>query len=205
MLFSRTDRIETTLDYRKIVAIGIASGILYLLINQIKGDIYLNGLSSNHSDIVSLHGLPANYLNLTWQLIAYYSSIVALFALYFYLLRSCYYGQLQSRRLANLTLFFPVVFNLVLLFVRPYFSIDLFTYMANGYFGITPGGNPYINASKEAANTSFGHQLLSWGWQPVHGISPYGPLWTHFFDGCSPDNAERCNRCSTNEKLGNNC
>jgi alpha-1,6-mannosyltransferase len=180
MLFCRTDEIETTLNYRKIVSIGIASGILYLLINQIKGDIYLNGLSSNNSDIVSLHGVTANYLNLTWQLIAYYSIIIALFALYFYLLRSCYYGQLRSRRLVNLTLFFPVIFNLVLIFVRPYFSIDIFTYMANGYFGITPGGNPYINASKEAANTSFGHQLLSWGWQPVHGISPYGPLWTHF-------------------------
>jgi alpha-1,6-mannosyltransferase len=180
MLLLKKDRIGSIgsiVHYSTIILIGIASGLLYLLVHHIKGDIYLNGLSSNNVDI-SLQGVPANSLSLLWELIVYYSSIVALFALYFYLLRICYHGRLLDRRSSKLIFIFPVIFNLVLLFVRPYFSIDIFSYMTYGYFGITPGSNPYVNAAKEAANTPFGHQLLSWGWNPVHGFSPYGPLWT---------------------------
>jgi hypothetical protein len=36
---------------------------------------------------------------------------------------------------------------------------------------------------KEIAATPFGSELEARGWIPVHGVSPYGPLWTQFEAG----------------------
>jgi alpha-1,6-mannosyltransferase len=167
-------------DYnRQILYIGIASGILYFVVYQTVEAIYLNGF---HLDVVGVvsQDFPANHINLIWELTGYYVSIVILFILYFWLLRLCYHSQLSNRRVSNLVLIFPIVFNIGLIFVRPYLSIDIFSYIGHGYLGITPGNNPYVNAVKELANMPFGQQLSSWGWRPDHGITPYGPLWTQF-------------------------
>jgi alpha-1,6-mannosyltransferase len=163
-------------DHRQILFIGIVSGILYWVVYQAVRDIYLNGFSLDIAGVF-VPGVPANHLNLIWQLIVYYGGIVTLFTLYFWLLRICYHSQ-SNQRVSNLALIFPVIFNIGLIFVRPYLSTDIFSYIAHGYLGSTPGNNPYLNAAKEVVNMPLGQQLLSWGWRPVHGITPYGPLWT---------------------------
>jgi alpha-1,6-mannosyltransferase len=178
MLAFKTGRIESALYYKPIVFIGIATSLLYWLVSRGKELLYLKSHAANNSGI-SVQGLTTNFLNSIGELSLYYGSIIALFGLYFYLLKLCSRSRLDDRRTMALTLLFPVIFNIGLLFVRPYFSIDMFSYLGQGYLGITPGSNPYINGVKEVADTPFGRQLLAWGWRPVHGISPYGPLWTH--------------------------
>ncbi|PSB47115.1 hypothetical protein C7B80_10910 [Cyanosarcina cf. burmensis CCALA 770] len=164
-----------------VLLIGIASSILYLLVYFAQRAIYLNGLSRSDSDNgIALRGISADQTRLLWESASYYGGTVALFALYFWLLRLCRRGQLRSRPARTLALLFPLLFNLGLLFGQPYISIDVFSYMAHGYLGITPGNNPYINAAREVINFPFGRQLVPWGWWPVHGISPYGPLWLQF-------------------------
>lgn len=163
--------------HRQILFIGIVSGILYCVVYQTVKEIYLNGFSLNIAGVF-VSGVPANYFNLIWELIVYYGGIVTLFMLYFWMLRICYFSQLSDQRVSNLALIFPVFFNIGLIFVRPYLSIDIFSYIAHGYLGNTPGNNPYLNAAKEVVDMPLGQQLLSWGWRPVHGITPYGPLWT---------------------------
>jgi alpha-1,6-mannosyltransferase len=164
-------------DYhRQVLFIGVVSGILYLIVYQAVRDIYLNGFSLDIAG-VSVPGVPANYFNLAWQLAVYYGGTVALFTLYFWLLRICYRSA-SDRRVSNLALIFPVIFNIGLIFVRPYLSTDIFSYIAHGYLGSIPEYNPYLNAAKEVVNMPLGQQLLSWGWRAVHGVTPYGPLWT---------------------------
>lgn len=162
-----------------VLLIGIASSILYLLIYFAQRAIYLNGL---YRDVVGIavRGMSADHTRLLWESASYYGGTVALFALYFWLLLLCRRGQLRSGFARTLALLFPLLFNLGLLFGQPYISNDVFSYMAHGYQGITSGSNPYTDAAREVINFPFGRQLVPWGWWPVHGISPYGPLWLQF-------------------------
>src|SRR5260221_8941122 len=69
--------------------------------------------------------------------------------------------------------------KVALLAGQPNLSIDVFTYIAQGRHAST-GTNPYAHPVKEIAATPFGSELEARGWIPVHGVSPYGPLWTQF-------------------------
>lgn len=162
-----------------VLLIGIGSSILYLLIYFAQRAIYLNGLSRDVVGI-AVRGMSADRTRLLWESASYYGGTVALFVLYFWLLLLCRRGQLRSGSARTLALLFPLLFNLGLLFGQPYISIDVFSYMAHGYQGITSGSNPYIDPAREVINFPFGRQLVPWGWWPVHGISPYGPLWLQF-------------------------
>src|SRR5205814_9340795 len=86
-------------------------------------------------------------------------------------------GALESGRARALALVFPVLFNAALLSGRPYLSIDVFTYIAHGY-QVSIGHSPYAYPVKEVAEMPFGRELSQFGWIPVHGVSPYGPIWT---------------------------
>lgn len=110
------------------------------------------------------------------EFLAYIAVFVALVALYGWLLIRTGGGQLQGRAL-RLALILPVLFHVCLLVGRPYLSTDLLSYVAHGHIAST-GGNPYVDPVKSVAKTHFGHELASFGWEPVHGVSPYGPLWT---------------------------
>ncbi|OWY65022.1 hypothetical protein B7486_44175 [cyanobacterium TDX16] len=164
-----------------VLLIGIASSILYLLIYFAQRAIYLNGLPQEVRGIpLQEGGTPADSTRLLWESASYYGGTIALFALYFWLLRLCRRGQLRSGAARTLALLFPLLFNLGLLFRQPYISNDVFSYMAHGYQAITPDSNPYVDAAGEVIKSPFGPQLVPWGWRPVHGISPYGPLWLQF-------------------------
>ena len=70
----------------------------------------------------------------------------------------------------------PVLASLALSLAPPTLSIDVFSYLAQGY-EINQGGNPYHTPDKQVWGTSYGRELEAQGWLPVHGISPYGPAW----------------------------
>jgi hypothetical protein len=61
---------------------------------------------------------------------------------------------------------------------QPRFSIDTLSYLAHGFLGITDGLNPYLHRAGLVIETPFGSDLAAHGWNPNHGASPYGPLWT---------------------------
>jgi hypothetical protein len=69
------------------------------------------------------------------------------------------------------------VIQAVLIWTPPTLSIDLFTYLAHGQ-QIQVEKNPYAEPVKDIQHTAYGEALIERGWLPVHGVSPYGPVWT---------------------------
>jgi alpha-1,6-mannosyltransferase len=166
-------------DLLRIVLLGLTSGFLYAVIYFTQQAIFLNGLFLNFKGALN-QGDLANGFRLVLQVSCYCSATIALFALYLWLLVLCRRRQFHNRKTLALAITFPVLFNLGLLFGKPHLSIDLFNYMAYGYLGNLPSSNSYTNLAQHAINTPLGEKLVAFGWRPVHGISPYGPLWTQF-------------------------
>ena len=160
-----------------VLLIGVISGLLYLAVYYIQRAIFLNGRISEIPGVQI--GVPADRTRLFWEFTGYGIATVALFALYLRLLLVCRRGRLHNSRARALALLFPVLFNVALLPGRPYFSTDIFSYMVQGYLGITPGRHPYMDRVRDAANTEVALKIIPWGWKPeTHGVSPYGALWT---------------------------
>ncbi|MDQ3236686.1 MAG: hypothetical protein M3Q54_03985 [Actinomycetota bacterium] len=149
--------------------IGVSSGLLYLIVYLTQRGMFLNGRGES----------PVDGARLLFEAGGYYGATVLLFALYVWIIFLCRGGLIHDDRARMLALLFPVLFNLGLLFGNPQQSIDALTYVAHGYLGNLPDANPYTTAAAMVEGTSFGEQLASFGWLPVHGPSPYGPLWTH--------------------------
>jgi hypothetical protein len=164
-------------DLPRITLIGALSGALYAILYAIHQAIYRNGMVIDLGSSI-IRGDPADRGRLWLAGIGYASVSLALVALYLWLLLQCRRGSFAGGRARTLALLFPVLFNLLLLFGRPYLSIDVFSYLAHGYLGSQPTLNPYVQPTREVADTPFGPPLLSFGWQAVHDQSPYGPLWT---------------------------
>ncbi len=167
-----------------ILSLGCATALLYGVVYFAQRAIFLNGhLASNRSpELVALGGpvVPADAARLRWEAGTYYVATLALFVLYGWLLWSCRRGRVLSRGARRLALLFPVLFNLGLLIGRPYLSIDLWTYIAHSYLAVPLGENPYLAPARSVVATPFAARLVAVGWNPVHDVSPYGPLWTLF-------------------------
>jgi len=155
-----------------ILLIGLLSGALYLLIYLAQRALYHMTFDGIH-----LRGIAIDRAPLLGECAIYYGATIALFALYAQLLALCRRGYLRDPRVCSLALAFPVLFNLGLLFGRPYLSIDLYSYIAGGYLGSTPGNSPYVQPISSVADTPFGALLVAVGWRPEYGVQPYGPLW----------------------------
>lgn len=173
----QVDHAQTRQDLRAVLLIGLLSGACYAVVYWSQRAIFLNGLSLDLAG-VALRGAPASLPRLRLEAGAYYGSTVVLFALYIWLLQRCRHGGLQDRRVRTAALLIPLVFNITLLFGRPYLSTDMHSYIAHSYLGVTPGSNPYAIPARAVATTPFAPSLARMGWRPVHGLSPYGPLWT---------------------------
>jgi len=107
-----------------------------------------------------------------------YSAIsIGLFTLYGWLIATCRRGELWSAGVRRLALGLPVLFNLTLLLGPPAMSIDVMSYISHGHIE-NAGGNAYVEPSSSLAGSSLGSRLESFGWRPVHPVSPYGPLWS---------------------------
>jgi hypothetical protein len=72
----------------------------------------------------------------------------------------------------------PAAIAIGLFLALPTLSIDTYSYLSHGYLAQTQGSNPYVDPSASVAADSYGGVLASFGWQAVHGQTPYGPLWT---------------------------
>jgi alpha-1,6-mannosyltransferase len=161
----------------RVAFIGLASAALYLIVYVAQWAMFRNGLDQRVADTL-VRGEPADGPRLLLQSGGYYGATLLLFLLYLWLLMICRGGMLGDGRARMLALGFPVLFNAGLLFGYPYQSIDVLTYVAHGYMGNLPGVNPYVTTAAAVAQTDFARQLAPFGWLPVHGLSPYGPLWT---------------------------
>jgi alpha-1,6-mannosyltransferase len=112
----------------------------------------------------------------------YLGTVLGLFALYVGVLRLLRQRPL-SRGLRIVAFGFPVVYSLCWLAVAPVFSSDVFAYIAHGYVSVELAGNPYLVGSSAVAASPLGPELLSYGWQPVHPATPYGPVLTKLETG----------------------
>lgn len=151
---------------------------LVLLIGMFSGLLYLATYFAQQA-MFDYSTRPASPSGIEWWVGAYYCSTVGLFALYAWLIVLCRHGVLSSRLARCLVFAFPIVFNVGLLLTRPYLSFDVLSYIGHGYLGVTPGANPYVDPVRDVAMMPIGQRLAAYGWQPAHGISPYGPLWTN--------------------------
>ena len=161
----------------RVAFIGLASAALYLVVYVTQWAMFHNGLDQRVADTL-VRGEPADGPRLLLQSGGYYGATLLLFLLYLWLLILCRGGLLGDGRARTLALVFPVLFNAGLLLGYPYQSIDALTYVAHGYMGNLPGVNPYVTTAAAVVQTDFARQLAPLGWLPVHGLSPYGPLWT---------------------------
>ena len=161
----------------RVAFIGVASAALYLVVYVTQRAMFRNGLDQEVAGTL-VRGEPADGTRLLLQSGGYYGATLLLFVLYLWLLILCRSGLFGDGRARALVLAFPVLFNVGLLLGQPYQSIDALTYVAHGYLGNLPGGNPYATTAAAVVQTDFAGQLAPFGWLPVHGVSPYGPLWT---------------------------
>jgi alpha-1,6-mannosyltransferase len=161
---------------RRVLAIGFVTVALYVLVCLIQRLIYHNGfVSPIGSDDPS--ALP-NRTHLILQMAAYVVVNSALFALYRTVLSMCKRDELARPRSRFLVLAIPCVVNVMLIAWSPRLSQDIFSYMAQGYLGVAPLGNPLTQPAEHARELAIGPALAAFGWSASPGISPYGILWT---------------------------
>jgi hypothetical protein len=61
----------------------------------------------------------------------------------------------------------------------PAMSVDPLSYFCHGVLGLLEPGGAYLHRVSSLDQSPYSGQLRALGWLPWHGISPYGPLWTH--------------------------
>ncbi|MGE3179263.1 MAG: hypothetical protein AB7O32_17460 [Vicinamibacterales bacterium] len=111
-----------------------------------------------------------------WTVAAYLALTAAAFAIFLRVLQWTRDPRLQPGGILALLLL-PVPIWLALSQAAPAMSIDVWSYLGHGAL-VNAGDNPYVTPVKALADREYGRELASRGWLPVHGVSPYGPLWT---------------------------
>jgi hypothetical protein len=146
---------------RDTMSIGVLSAVLY-------GAMYVleRAMSPIHG-AAPLRTVTALYIAVNIGVLVCYGLVAALASR----------GGLASERGRLLAFGFPVIFSLALTIGRPYFSTDVFSYVAQGHQTVS-GQNPYAQPLTALAGTPVGLALAREGWPAVHDVSPYGPLWT---------------------------
>lgn len=155
-----------------VVLLGIASAALYLLLYVAERRIFSNGLVGASPPAARDPAL------VPVDLVLYYVATLGLFAAYARVLIMCRRGVLVGRSRA-LALLFPVLFHVAWWLSQPFLSRDVLTYLAQGYLGSLPGGNPLADPVTRVVGSALGTDLARMGWRSFGEISPYGPLWTH--------------------------
>jgi alpha-1,6-mannosyltransferase len=113
-----------------------------------------------------------------WQAAVYVVVTIMLFAVYGTVLSMSRRGELDSRRIRIWAIAVPCAANVLLLPWAPSISQDMLSYMAHGFLGVVPGGNPFTQPAIAARQTILGPALAAWGWHTDAGITPYGVVWT---------------------------
>jgi alpha-1,6-mannosyltransferase len=143
---------------RRIAAVGILTIALYVVNLLVQRAISHNG--------------PR------WQVAVYVAVTVMLFAAYGTVLLMSSRDELAGRRVRMWAIAVPCAANLLLMPWAPSMSQDMLSYMAHGFLGVVPGGNPFTQAATAARQTAIGPALAAAGWHTDAGITPYGVVWT---------------------------
>jgi len=126
-----------------------------------------------HAVTASAQRQIANGSALDLAVLLYYSAAGTLLACYAAVIYTV--GAL-SQRAWVLIIGVPLIVQIGWLLTLPVLAIDAYSYLvdaAHAYAGLSP----YQHAVREAAGSELGRVLTSYGWRPVHGVTPYGPVW----------------------------
>lgn len=115
--------------------------------------------------------------------IEYYAAVIALLAGYLAVVMQV--DASPSRRAWWLLIGVPLAIQIGWVLSLPVLAIDAYSYLVDAAHAHA-GLNPYEHAVSAAGGTLFGQQLEAYGWRPVHGISPYGPIWMHIARAVGP-------------------
>ena len=126
-----------------------------------------------------IHRGPADGLPIAATLAAYALATCGLFAVYAVVVVACARGRVTTTLERRMVIMDPVVFNIALLPTLPSLSIDIYWSLASGYLHAELGQNRTSFPTRAVKSTSYGREIAEYGWQPVHPVSPYGPLVTH--------------------------
>src|SRR4051812_43617867 len=108
------------------------------------------------------------------SMLAYGAALTGLFGIYAWVVATA--PRWRATFPAVVRLAAPALFAIAWWLNPPVLSIDVYSYLADGYLW-RQGLNPYLHGVRELRGTPEGVALAAYGWRPVHGISPYGPLW----------------------------
>ena len=113
----------------------------------------------------------------------YYAVIAAVLASYAGVIRSA--GKAADRRTWRVLVGVPILLQFGWLLVLPVLSIDAYSYLVDAAHAHA-GLNPYVHSVKEAGGTELGRTLAAYNWRPVHGVTPYGPVWLGILTSIGP-------------------
>ncbi|HET9646860.1 MAG TPA: glycosyltransferase 87 family protein [Microlunatus sp.] len=167
--------VRRVLTLGEVTLAAAASVAGYWELYRAQRDLFLNGVPPHNP--YAFPRLDSNFLTALEALDRYWVATTGVLVVFGYaVVRSRSSGW---RRMAWFPLGLGAVGLLVALPARPGLSIDALSYLSHGWIAAAPGGNPYLTASAEVGSTPYGQLLFAEGWLPVHGVSPYGALWTH--------------------------
>lgn len=161
---------------RRIVALSIATIALYAATWFLERSMFRNGIVEPASILDP--GYAANGTLLMWQMAMYVLVTAAIFVAYGAVVQMCRRGELDHGRARLWALIVPICLSLAFLVPVPRLSQDVFSYLAHGFLGVVPGGNPFLQPAEAARDTAFGPKLAALAWHTTPGITPYGILWT---------------------------
>ncbi len=160
-------------DGLRVAAIGMLSGVLYVVGYAAEWAVFRNGQHANVAGAV-VQGAPPDGARLAIELGVYWGATTLLFALYAWILILCRRGSLRDGRAALLALSFPVLFNVGLLFGRPFQSMDALTYVAHGFMGGARSISTLTEGQPQSWRTGTGRQGLRGSWRPSVGSRSTG-------------------------------
>jgi hypothetical protein len=112
----------------------------------------------------------------------YYIAVAILIVTYTAVIRCARSPSPSARRLLIAV---PLLVQIGWLIPAPTLAIDAYSYTVDAATAHA-GRNPYQHAVREAAHTVVGLEMSAYRWRPVHGISPYGPVWMNIVRAIGP-------------------
>ena len=164
----RTARAEA-----RVLGLSVITIALYVVTWQLEGAMFRGG-----NVVEWIHGAPQSPASAYREWAAYTTTTLLIFWAYGALISMSLRGELDSGRARSYALLAPILLNLMLLPCVPRLSMDTLSYIAHGFLGQLPGGNPLLQPVQDARDTPIGPELAGYGWHTFPGITPYGILWT---------------------------
>ncbi len=160
----------------RIAALSVATIALYVATWLLERAMFRNGIVEPASIVDP--GYAASGTLLVWQMAMYVVVTAAIFLAYGAVILMCRRGELNHGRARVWALIVPILLSLAFVAPVPRLSQDVFSYLAHGFLGQVPGGNPFLQPAEAARDTAIGAKLAAFGWHTTPGITPYGIIWT---------------------------